>query len=188
MSTKSTQKKQPWWLFFTKAALVLVPLYLAGHFASQRWSIGIDPQAQVSVLTEDGLHPRLMVIDHADHDYSRGDIVSLRLTDRAKYLIGHSGIHIQGGLNKRVAGMPGDRVKVTSAGVWVNGVQMATGLALAGKLRTAPSEFSRTIVVAPRHYFLLGDVDNSFDSRYWGTAPASDIIGQAHVLYAEIGS
>lgn len=178
--------RQPWLLFFGKAALVLGPLYLAGHFAAERYAIGIDPQAEVSVLTADGKAPRLMLIDKQEHDFQRGDIVSLRLNQRALDLWQRTGFELRAdGLNKRVAGVAGDHVVVTAQGVFVNGVQQASGLALAYTLRANPLDFERDFVVPEGEFFLLGDVDSSFDSRYWGTANARVLIGKATVLYAE---
>ena len=185
-SATERQPRQPWLLFFGKAALVLVPLYVAGHFAAQRYSIGIDPQAEVSVLTADGMAPRLMLIDKQDHDIERGDIVSLRMNRRAQELWQRTGITMRAaGLNKRVAGVAGDHVVVNVQGVFINGQQRARGLALTHTLRAHPSVFERELIVREGEYFLLGDVDSSFDSRYWGTARDDDLIGTATVLYAE---
>jgi signal peptidase I len=114
---------------------------------------------------------------------------------------------------KRVIGLPGDRVRMVSRIVYVNGAALREPYVI----RTFPpdsvrdnlpgdaSDFrfsagvnemaARTemlknhvlngdVVVPPHKYFVLGDNrDNSLDSRYWGFVDSSDIIGKPIMIY-----
>jgi signal peptidase I len=47
-----------------------------------------------------------------------------------------------------------------------------------------PSRCGRTWVVPPHEYFAMGDNrDDSEDSRYWGSVPERDLVGQARVVF-----
>ena len=77
---------------------------------------------------------------------------------------------------KRVIGIPGDNVDITSSGeVFVNGARENFG--------NGPTDnqgfFNYPIMVPEGHYFVIGDNrGQSRDSRNWGFLPASDVIGK----------
>jgi len=178
--------RQPWPLFFAKGLAAVALLYTAGHFAAQRWQLGIDPQAQVSVHTADGASPRLVIVDRYDRDMARGDIAAFEMNSVAKQMVASTGLGIPADiLNKRVAGLPGDHIVVNEQGVFVNGIKRADGLALAGTFGRTPAAFTRRLTVPEGHFFMLGDAVASFDSRYWGLLDEAELIGTTHVLYAE---
>ena len=85
---------------------------------------------------------------------------------------------------KRVIGMPGDTLEVRGGVVWIN------GRLLEEPYRNGPpnpAEHYGPIEVPPGHYFMMGDNrENSYDSRYWGFAPRSAIIGTPVVLYMSV--
>jgi signal peptidase I len=108
---------------------------------------------------------------------------------------------------KRVAGVPGDRVRLVKGGLLVNG--SAVSEPYVRHLAREPYEYrdnfpsepntfvypsalemleknvkNGEVVVPPGNYFVLGDNrDNSLDSRYWGFVPASNLIGRAVLIY-----
>jgi conjugal transfer pilin signal peptidase TrbI len=86
-------------------------------------------------------------------------------------------------LVKRLAGLPGDLVEVTAAGVRVNGQLLADGLALAGKLGHAAADFTRHYRVPQGQFLALGTDPSSLDGRYYGPLPQSRIRGRARVLF-----
>ena len=130
---------------------------------------------------------------------ARGDLVVFRYPlDRQQILV------------KRIIGSPGDRVRMQSRIVYVNGTALTEPYVihtfppdtirdnLPGNSSSAPfspGSAERTemlnshvangeIVVPSRKYLVLGDNrDNSLDSRYWGFLDASDIIGKPIMIY-----
>ncbi|MEL6265749.1 MAG: signal peptidase I, partial [Pseudomonadota bacterium] len=81
---------------------------------------------------------------------------------------------------KRVEGFPGDEVVVTLTDTRVNGVVVGTGLALLETIGKTPAEVERRFTVPEGHLFLMGDTNDSFDGRYWGTVPFDRLIGEAY--------
>jgi signal peptidase I len=83
---------------------------------------------------------------------------------------------------KRVVGLPGDRIAVRDGHVIRNGVRAAEPFA--APCGAAPECNLDEIVIAPGHYFLMGDNrGDSDDSRYWGPVARGQIIGHAVATY-----
>lgn len=91
-----------------------------------------------------------------------------------------SGVH-DVDLVKRVIGLPGDTLYSVGNTIYVNGQKLDeawTHTEPLGPPAIAPQ--SHPVVVAARHYYMMGDNHSySCDSRYWGTITRSDIIGKA---------
>jgi signal peptidase I len=115
-------------------------------------------------------------------------------------------------LVKRVIGVPGDRIRLVSGVVYVNGRPQREPYAI--YQGSYPDDFrdqfpdgqytdpgvdahwwlslhravqGGEIVVPPDHYFALGDNrNNSRDSRYWGFVPRQNIVGRPFVIYFSI--
>ncbi|HUQ49972.1 MAG TPA: signal peptidase I [Terriglobales bacterium] len=86
---------------------------------------------------------------------------------------------------KRVAAVGGDRVEIRDDVLYVNDVPVREDYARYDKRpwRRHP-ENMRVRSVPQGHLFVLGDNrDNSDDSRYWGTVPAKNVIGEPMVVY-----
>ncbi len=99
---------------------------------------------------------------------------------------------------KRLAGLPGDTLRIISPQLFVNG-KLATekGFArvMAGKDAyrgySNPNfgalyltDTDETLTVPPHTFFALGDNSfNSSDSRYWGFVPAANVTGKAFVAF-----
>jgi signal peptidase I len=83
---------------------------------------------------------------------------------------------------KRIVGLPGDRIAVQDGHVIRNG--RPAHEPFAASCGGGPECDLAPIVVAPDHYFLMGDNrGNSDDSRYWGPVARSQIIGRAIATY-----
>jgi signal peptidase I len=127
-------------------------------------------------------------------DIQRGDIIVFKYPrDLTKHYV------------KRAIGLPGDRIRVDDAQVFVNGEPLAepykqmmerthrgTFPPLAGDRTYDHDDISwypkflkgNEVVVPPNFYFAMGDNrDNSQDSRYWGFVPGELIVGKALVIY-----
>ena len=90
---------------------------------------------------------------------------------------------------KRVAGEPGDRVRISDGRLFINDKQVSISNAL-GEIaynlpQHSPDPLPQTDVTVPSNsYFVLGDNStNSLDSRYWGSLPRGNIIGRVAYCY-----
>jgi signal peptidase I len=84
-------------------------------------------------------------------------------------------------LVKRVIGLPGDTLYSLGNTIYVNGHKLTEAWTHTEPLGPPPIALqSHPVVVAARHYYMMGDNhSSSCDSRYWGTITRSDIIGKA---------
>ena len=113
---------------------------------------------------------------------------------------------------KRVIGVPGDRIHISSKIVYRNGHALDEPYAVhkTAYLDTYRDNFpgdsegpmgvhsrdmlskhvtNGEVLVPPGFYFVLGDNrDNSLDSRYWGFVPASDVIGRPLLIYQSVAA
>ncbi len=128
-------------------------------------------------------------------DPTRGDIVVLYSPHDGKRLL------------KRVVGVPGDRIEMKDNRLIVNGttalyraaatpdgdsavlhetVFAREHLVLVSPAQSAASTFG-PVVVPPSRYLVMGDNrDNSFDSRFFGFVPRSEILGRATRIVASV--
>jgi signal peptidase I len=85
---------------------------------------------------------------------------------------------------KRLIGLPGDRLEIRQGVVYVNGAPLAE------PYRNGPpnpSDNYGPVTVPARSYFALGDNrDDSFDSRYWGYVPESNLLGTPVFIYMSV--
>ena len=102
---------------------------------------------------------------------------------------------------KRLAGIPGDTVRIDPPLLYVKGVNeprehVAEGFGFArvmsakngyrgyGLGRDYLARPDQTFVVPPDAYFALGDNSyNSYDSRYWGPVPEENLVGRGLFVY-----
>jgi signal peptidase I len=117
-----------------------------------------------------------IIVDKLARSIHRGDIV-----------VFHNVPADRGGpptLVKRVVGLPGDVVSGSGNQVFIDGKPLAQPWLppLIGNCATQSKPITTTKITAD-HYFVMGDCRGiSDDSRYWGTVPASNIIGKAEVV------
>jgi signal peptidase I len=96
---------------------------------------------------------------------------------------------------KRLAGLPGDTLRIDPPFLLVNG-KKAEGYGFARVMSAKPpyrgygpghdylSEPNRSYTVPRRDYFALGDNSyNSYDSRYWGPVPEENLVGRGLLVY-----
>ncbi|MEO5712669.1 MAG: signal peptidase I [Luteolibacter sp.] len=110
----------------------------------------------------------------------RGDLAVFK-TDGIPSLAGGS-IYV-----KRVAGLPGDRMRIADGKLYVNGKHLPlrnqSGDITYLEPRPVMGKQKQTsfidVTVPQGHYYVLGDNQpNSLDSRYWGFVPEQNFIGR----------
>jgi signal peptidase I len=121
---------------------------------------------------EPNLHTdqRLVVekLSYNFHEPRRGDIVILQVPQA------DSGLLI-----KRVIGLPGEKVEIKEARVYINDQPLEEPY-----LSIQSQRDMRAIVVPPEHIFVLGDNRGfSNDSRAFGPVPLDNVIGRAWFSY-----
>jgi signal peptidase I len=86
---------------------------------------------------------------------------------------------------KRVAAVGGDVVEIRDGILYVNAVPVREPYVQhARKWWQRPDENMNARMVPPGELFVLGDNrDNSDDSRYWGTVPEQNVIGEPLLVY-----
>ncbi|MEL6773116.1 MAG: signal peptidase I [Pseudomonadota bacterium] len=151
----------------------LAALALAGTLdgLSSRYRLAYD--GQVSRCLEGWL----FLVDLRDSEIARGGFVAFRppaaVADHYDRPVAFL---------KRIAGLPGDRVTIGPNRTAVNGREVGQGLALAARLGLDAQDLVRSFTVPEGALFLMGDTADSYDGRYWGPLPASEIIGEARWL------
>jgi signal peptidase I len=95
-------------------------------------------------------------------------------------------------LIKRVIGLPGDRVEIHDGFVWINGKKLeenyTTGpTEMPPRAERLPSSQGVPFTVPENQYFVMGDNrGNSYDSRFWGCVPRSNILGTPVAIYMSV--
>jgi len=113
----------------------------------------------------------------------RGDVVVFKTDDIVGLSPGMSYV-------KRVAGEPGDRLRITDGKLYINDQHVVLSNA-SGEITYqlpfgSPIAAANTDLIVPEgEYFVLGDNSiNSLDSRSWGCVPARNISGRIAFCYA----
>ncbi len=145
-------------------ALTLI-IFLVIHFTVQNYMVeGTSMQPSLN-NNQFVLVNKLAYLFHAPE---RGDVIVFHWPkDTTKDLI------------KRVIGLPGDTIVITSYTVQVNGVVLKEPY-----ISSQANPGGQRLVVPSNDYFVLGDNRPvSDDSRDWGYVPRSYIIGKAVLVY-----
>jgi signal peptidase I len=96
---------------------------------------------------------------------------------------------------KRLAGLPGDTLRIDSPMLYVNGkIPSSYGLRRVMNAKAPYRGYGQgrdnlarpnSVFKVPQHtYFAMGDNSyNSYDSRYWGPVPQDDLVGRGLIVY-----
>lgn len=114
----------------------------------------------------------------------KGDYSSLERGGIAMFAVKGVKLYPDGTLFvKFLAGLPGDHVEITrDERILINGKEAARGLSYLHKIGKPIDDFVFSGVLPEKKYYVLGDTDASFDSRYWGPIDESQIVGRAYGL------
>lgn len=83
---------------------------------------------------------------------------------------------------KRFVGCPGDTLRAQGREFHLNGRRIAVAREYDSR-GVAVESFRHDGVIPPGSYFVLGDGERSYDSRYWGFARKSWIVGRGLPLF-----
>lgn len=124
------------------------------------------------------LNARAFLIDRWDRDVKPGALVAFRLdADNAVFKKGT-------GLIKLVAAVEGQRYVVNESGVVADDWSVQVDSAgVIKKFGLDPHSIYRSGTVEAGRFFAVGERPTSYDSRYWGTAPAAGVVGRAYALF-----
>jgi signal peptidase I len=145
-------------------ALTLI-IFVVIHFAVQSYRVD-GPSMEPGL--QNNQYVLVNKIAYLFHPPERGDII-----------VFHYPLDTTRDFIKRVIGLPGDTITVTSNAVWVDGVKLNEPYV------SAEANFQgETWHVPPGDYFVMGDNRPvSDDSRTWGFVPQKDLVGKAVLVY-----
>ena len=124
----------------------------------------------------------------------RGDVFVFR-TDHIFGIAGDAETGAQPFYIKRLAGLPGDTLRIEPPLLYVNGkVAEGAGFARVMSAKDGYRGYSpgnlylgnpdNSFTVPPRSYFAMGDNSyNSYDSRWWGPVPEENVVGRGLFVY-----
>ncbi|MFZ3072186.1 MAG: signal peptidase I [Thermodesulfobacteriota bacterium] len=111
-------------------------------------------------------------------EVKRGDVIVFRFPgDRTKDYI------------KRAIGVPGETIEVKKKRIFINGtaIEDPYGIFKGSTYGDSTGDNFGPYTVPEGHVFVMGDNrDRSFDSRFWGPVPISEIKGRALFIYFSI--
>lgn len=85
---------------------------------------------------------------------------------------------------KRTIGLPGDTIEIRRGVVFISGKQLNEPYR---KDPPNPGDNFGPVTVPAGQYFMMGDNrNNSYDSRFWGFVPRSNIVGTPLLIYMSI--
>jgi len=153
---------------------------LAWLNGSLPWEGWIKARVKAFRIPSASMEPTLMVGDRIwarrMASYSRGDVVVFRPPDRP----GEDYV-------KRVAGLPGESLRLRAGRLFINGKGVPEPWAVFGPRGGVSHDFG-PVKVPPDSYFVLGDNrDNSRDSRYFGPVARKAVFGKAYKRYWPLG-
>ena len=112
---------------------------------------------------------------NAEQPYQRGDV--LVFESRRAAPVFPDGTR----LAKIAVGVPGDTVEITpDERILVNGRLISTGLPYLNKLSEGEKrKFIGRKVLGKDEFWMMGTTEHSFDSRYWGSINANQVLGKS---------
>lgn len=159
--------------FLLKAGVSLAVIVSSGAYLADRFTFGADPAAHRCLANY-----RTFVVDHHRHEVQRDQLIAFQAKGIEPFF--PDGTLIA----KYARGVPGDTVRVTlNHEVMINGEVIETGLPYAEKAGLDPDDLVGQLTLADDEYWVMGDTDYAFDSRYWGVIRHDQISGNAKGIF-----
>ncbi|MCE9612143.1 MAG: signal peptidase I [Chthoniobacter sp.] len=168
------------------SALALVPVFCYGALIVLRLCGLVRPfsvpTGAMTPAVSAGDHIMMEGVTYLSRQPHRGDIVVFKTDGVAS--LPPATIYV-----KRVAGEPGDHLRISEGKLFINDKRVSLSNAVGEIAYDLPPRIGtlapQTDVTVPSGcYFVLGDNStNSFDSRFWGSVPRENIIGRVSFCY-----
>lgn len=84
-------------------------------------------------------------------------------------------------IGKQIAAVEGDHVLIKHDVLYIND-KMIDGLPLMAKLKAAPGQYDRDLIVPAGKFFAFGTEPRSYDSRYWGLVDVKSVVGSVRPI------
>ena len=157
----------PWRRFFKYLGLSAVALFLVRQLivgSGYNLSFALSPSMNTAVYR----------VSPSRGAPERGDLVVFHVPANEVF---------SGRVVKRVVGVEGDSIELRDNRLYVNGTDI--GVVHAETSLGKPLTPQQSVIVPPRHIFVVGTHDRSFDSRYqeFGTINRGRVEGQAKELF-----
>ena len=120
----------------------------------------------------------LYMIDLKDKSVKAGNIIAFHMPKSVRFIRENEKVI------KIVAGVGGDRLKVTMDGVY-NGDKFykANARRISKKYNIPAESIERELTIPKGEVFLIGQTDHSWDSRFWGPVKLTSVIGKTYAIY-----
>ena len=180
------------WMVFFLLGLGMILLPLPGSWVARAFSIPTSTMLPTLRGARDAEVPDQVLVDRLRYQFSepqRGDVIVFTTADIPTIPPGPSGEPVF--YVKRLVGLPGERITIVDGKLYANGRVLDERDGIPPVAYTMPLGMSSTankdgdaFLVGEREYFVLGDnSDNSFDSRYWGCVPETNLYGKVTLIY-----
>lgn len=151
------------------------------HINVSFWGhIGAEKERQLSCIKDMYyMFVTKKITDYSAHEWQRDELYTFRSQEGALYKKGTIFV-------KYLRGLPGDTLEINDKHeIMVNGKVVASGFPIFERhgIRV-PEKFIFKETIPPHKYYMLGDTEHSYDSRYWGYVDEEDIIGRAYGFFA----
>lgn len=159
---------------------------LAGAFALCAYAAAPSASPQRALLVWNASASAPIGLYRVTHDRAilRGELVLARpVPALAAFAAARGFLPLGVPLVKRVAAIAGDKVCARGSAIFIDDHFAAARLAFDSKGRPLPAWSGCRTLLANDVLLLMAKVRSSFDGRYFGPTPASDIVGRLHPIW-----
>lgn len=118
------------------------------------------------------------MIDHSDKSIKTGELIAFNMPKSVRFIPENERVI------KIVAGVGGDKLKVTMDGVY-NGDKFfeANARRISKKYNIPSILIEKELIIPEGEVFLIGQTNHSWDSRFWGTVKLNSVIGKTYAIF-----